>query len=69
MNAPRETVMDAAILELAADFPILARPVHRRRLAYLDNGATTQKPAVVIDAEARFYRESNAHIHRGGHWL
>ena len=69
MNAPRETVMDAAILDLAADFPILARPVHRRRLAYLDNGATTQKPAAVIDAEARFYRESNANIHRGVHWL
>jgi cysteine desulfurase/selenocysteine lyase len=59
----------APALDLAADFPILARPVHGRRLAYLDNGATTQKPAAVIDAESRYYRESNANIHRGVHWL
>lgn len=56
-------------LELAHDFPILARPVHDRRLVYLDNGATTQKPDAVIEAERRFYRESNANIHRGVHWL
>ncbi|HAF56616.1 MAG TPA: cysteine desulfurase CsdA, partial [Thauera sp.] len=61
--------MDAAMLELATDFPILGRPVNGRRLAYLDNGATTQKPTAVIEAEARFYRESNANIHRGVHWL
>src|SRR5690606_30668653 len=52
-----------------ADFPILARPIHGGRLVYLDNGATTQKPQAVIDAEARFYQESNANIHRGVHWL
>jgi len=56
-------------LQVAGDFPILARPVHKRRLAYLDNGATTQKPEAVIEAERRFYRESNANIHRGVHWL
>ncbi len=54
---------------LAADFPILAKPVHGRRLVYLDNAATTQKPEAVIDAEMRYYRESNANIHRGVHWL
>ena len=59
----------ATRLPVADDFPILARPVHGRRLAYLDNGATTQKPTAVIEAEARFYRESNANIHRGVHWL
>ena len=59
----------ATRLPVADDFPILARPVHGRRLAYLDNGATTQKPNAVIEAEARFYRESNANIHRGVHWL
>lgn len=53
----------------AADFPILDRPVHGRRLAYLDNAATTHKPEAVIEAERRFYRESNANIHRGVHWL
>ena len=70
MNAPaqgKETVADIAAH--AADFPILAKPVHGRRLVYLDNGATTQKPQAVIDAEARFYSESNANIHRGVHWL
>ena len=53
----------------AADFPILSRPVHGKRLVYLDNAATTQKPDGVIEAERRFYRESNANIHRGVHWL
>jgi cysteine desulfurase / selenocysteine lyase len=53
----------------AVDFPILSRPVHGHRLVYLDNGATTQKPAAVIEAEQRFYRESNANIHRGVHSL
>lgn len=53
----------------AADFPILARPVRGKRLAYLDNAATTHKPDAVIEAERRFYRESNANIHRGVHWL
>lgn len=53
----------------ADDFPILSRPVRGKRLAYLDNAATTQKPEVVIEAERRFYRESNANIHRGVHWL
>src|SRR5690606_14367224 len=38
-------------------------------LVYLDNGATTQKPDAVIEAERLFYRESNANIHRGVHWL
>ena len=55
---------------LAADFPILSRPLPGgRRLAYLDNAATTQKPQSVIEAELDFYRRSNANIHRGVHWL
>lgn len=53
----------------ASDFPILARPIRQRRLAYLDNGATTQKPERVIQALERFYGQSNANIHRGVHWL
>jgi len=63
----RETV--AEIAGHAGDFPILGRTVHGRRLVYLVNGATTQKPQAVIEAEARYYRESNANIHRGVHWL
>ncbi|MBV6272134.1 cysteine desulfurase [Alcaligenaceae bacterium CGII-47] len=67
MNAPESVVMNIA--ERAADFPILARPIRGRRLAYLDNGATTQKPRAVIDALTQYYEQSNANIHRGVHWL
>ena len=73
MNArwerPGGTEGEARVLAAREDFPILARPVRGKRLVYLDNGATTQKPAVVIEAEARFYRETNANIHRGVHTL
>src|SRR5438477_9224592 len=54
---------------LRNDFPILSRKVHGKRLIYLDNAATTQKPLAVIEAEARYYKESNANIHRGIHAL
>jgi cysteine desulfurase/selenocysteine lyase len=47
MNAPA-SALEAGLLDRGADFPILARPVRGRRLAYLDNGATTQKPRAVI---------------------
>jgi len=63
------TSQQASVLDCAADFPILAQPVRGRRLAYLDNGATTQKPQAVIDALGQFYAHSNANIHRGVHWL
>lgn len=57
-------------LQQAGDFPILSRPIGGgKRLAYLDNAATTQKPEAVIAAEADFYRRANANIHRGVHWL
>jgi cysteine desulfurase/selenocysteine lyase len=51
------------------DFPILARKVHGRRLAYLDNGASAQKPQAVLDAVARAYGETYANVHRGAHLL
>ena len=54
---------------LRSDFPILTRQIHGKPLVYLDNAATTQKPASVIDAEARYYKETNANIHRGIHTL
>ncbi|HVX30058.1 MAG TPA: aminotransferase class V-fold PLP-dependent enzyme, partial [Nitrolancea sp.] len=50
---------------LKQDFPILSRPTHGKRLVYLDSAASSQKPAVVIDALANFYRTTNANIHRG----
>lgn len=52
------------------DFPVLGRPVRGgRSLAYLDNAATTQKPAVVIDAVRRYYETCNANVHRALHQL
>jgi cysteine desulfurase/selenocysteine lyase len=51
------------------DFPIFAQPVHGRRLVYLDNAATTQKPQAVIDRLVRYYTEENANVHRGVHLL
>lgn len=68
MNAPLAHA-SASRLRLAGDFPVLMRPVRGRRLAYLDSAATTQKPEAVIETERRFYREINANIHRGVHWL
>lgn len=50
-------------------FPILAQNIGKRPLVYLDNGATTQKPRVVIDALTRFYEHDNANIHRAVHTL
>lgn len=52
-----------------ADFPILATQVRDKPLTYLDSAATGQKPAVVIEALERYYREQNANIHRGVHYL
>ena len=51
------------------DFPILNEQVHGRKLVYLDNAATTQKPQVVIDAIAEAYSHWNANVHRGVHHL
>jgi len=58
-----------SIEEIRAEFPILAREIHGEPLAYLDNGATSQKPLAVIDALDRFWREHNANVHRGVHTL
>lgn len=60
-------VFDSAAIR--ADFPILARTVNGRPLAYFDNAATTQKPRQVLDASRRYYEEINSNIHRGTHHL
>ncbi|WP_289664293.1 aminotransferase class V-fold PLP-dependent enzyme [Flavobacterium panacagri] len=57
------------IQKIRADFPILSQTVNGRPLVYFDNGATSQKPQVVIDAEVKYYQEINANIHRGVHTL
>ena len=54
---------------IRAEFPILDQTVRGRRLAYLDNAATTQKPAAVLEALDGYYRHDNANVHRGLHAL
>lgn len=54
---------------LRAQFPILSQTVRGKPLVYLDNGATTQKPQVVIDAIDSYYRQYNSNVHRGAHYL
>jgi cysteine desulfurase / selenocysteine lyase len=53
------------LLEVRADFPILAREIDGRRLVYLDSASTSQKPTAVLDALDDYYRNHNANIHRG----
>jgi cysteine desulfurase/selenocysteine lyase len=57
------------IQKVRADFPILSQKVNGKPLVYFDNGATSQKPQVVIDAISTYYSEYNANIHRGVHTL
>jgi cysteine desulfurase/selenocysteine lyase len=57
------------IQKIRADFPILSQKVNGKPLVYFDNGATSQKPKVVIDAIAQYYETINANIHRGVHTL
>jgi len=55
--------------KIRADFPILAREVNGKPLVYLDNGASAQKPQVVIDAVTQAYSMEYANVHRGLHYL
>jgi cysteine desulfurase/selenocysteine lyase len=57
------------VRQIRADFPILSRQVNGKPLVYLDNGASAQKPQVVIDAVTRGYAEEYANVHRGLHFL
>ena len=57
------------VSRIRADFPILAREVNGKPLVYLDNGASSQKPEVVINAITRAYKEEYANVHRGLHYL
>ena len=55
--------------KIRQDFPILSRQVNGKPLVYLDNGASAQKPRVVIDAMDHAYAQEYANVHRGLHWL
>jgi cysteine desulfurase / selenocysteine lyase len=66
---PAATPSPFDVERIRRDFPILARNVHGRKLVYLDNAATTQKPKAVIDRLVRYYTEENSNVHRGVHYL
>lgn len=51
------------------DFPILDRVINGKPLVYLDSGATSQKPKVVLNSEREYYEKHNANVHRGAHTL
>jgi cysteine desulfurase / selenocysteine lyase len=57
------------VAKIRADFPILSRQVNGKPLVYLDNGASAQKPQVVIDAMTNAYSHEYANVHRGLHYL
>jgi len=57
------------VTRIRSDFPILSREVNGKPLVYLDNGASAQKPQVVIDAVTRAYSHEYANVHRGLHYL
>ncbi|ANT59406.1 cysteine desulfurase [Salipiger sp. CCB-MM3] len=57
------------VQKIREDFPILSRKVNGKPLTYLDNGASAQKPQVVIDAVTRGYAEEYSNVHRGLHYL
>jgi cysteine desulfurase / selenocysteine lyase len=62
-DAPVSVAFDPHVVR--RDFPILERRINGRPLVYLDSASTSQKPAVVLDAIDRYYREYNANVHRG----
>src|SRR5450631_2226589 len=57
------------VISVRDDFPVLARMIHGKPLAYLDNGASAQRPTAVIDAVDDYERRHHANIHRGVHTL
>ena len=78
MTTPGNTIMETVrpdrstrfdVEKVRQDFPILREKVRGKRLVYLDNAATSQKPQAVIEVLDKYYRVENANIHRGIHFL
>ena len=57
------------VREIREQFPALRQTIYGKNLIYFDNGATSQKPQVVLDAINRYYSKDNANIHRGVHYM
>jgi cysteine desulfurase / selenocysteine lyase len=68
-TATTAPTLPRSIEEIRGEFPILGREIHGRPLAYLDNGATAQKPLAVIETLDRYWREQNSNVHRGVHTI
>ncbi|MGH8243671.1 MAG: cysteine desulfurase [Steroidobacteraceae bacterium] len=69
MAAVREAALPLDLARIRAEFPALARRINGHPLAYLDNAASSQQPAAVIDAVADYARNHHANVHRGVHTL
>ncbi|MFK0402142.1 cysteine desulfurase [Microbacterium sp. NPDC090225] len=69
LTAPATPLSDDEVRRLREDFPILASAVNGHPLAYLDSGATSQRPFAVLDAEREFATTFNSAVHRGAHTL
>jgi cysteine desulfurase / selenocysteine lyase len=69
MTKLAEAAVTFDVQKVREEFPILAETVHGRRLVYLDNANTTQKPRQVLDALDQYYLHANANIHRATHLL
>ena len=69
MDAAKTRIQKIDVKKIREDFPILQRTVNGKPLIYLDNGATSQKPHIVIDGISRYYSFQNSNIHRGVHTL
>ena len=68
-STARPGLSDEDARRLRADFPLLQQDVAGEPLAYLDSGATAQRPSAVLDAERRFLETVNSAVHRGAHTL
>ena len=64
-----EAIAQFDVASIRKQFPTLKQTVYGKPLIYLDNGATSQKPQMVIDAIDRYYSKENSNIHRGVHFL
>jgi cysteine desulfurase/selenocysteine lyase len=69
MNAPARFTDSYDVEAIRRDFPILSREVYGKKLVYLDNGASAQKPQAVLDAINHAYTQEYANVHRGLHFL
>ena len=64
-----EAMNNFDVARIREDFPVLRQKIHGKPLVYFDNGATSQKPQIVIDTLSRYYSAENSNIHRGVHHL